>query len=395
MGYGMEITGIGGGHAALALAVTAGVAYTGLGLRQVLGWRGNRPPGPAPSWRWREAAPELPPLSVLKPLCGAEPRLYECLRSFCQQDYPDLQIVFGVRHADDPAVAVVERLRHEFPEREIALVCDNRLHGSNLKISNLVNMQAACRHDLIMLSDSDIEVAPGALRAITAEMTANPAVGAVSCLYVGQPTAGWVSRLGALNVNGWILPSVLLDKAINGIDCAMGAVLLLRRAALDSVGGLKAVADHFADDHEIGERLTEAGWLVRLSAHPVTTMVNETRLSDLLRHEIRWAQTVWVTRPFAHLLSVVCFLLPVQLALLALAPSWPGALAVLGYILLRLGLVASVNRRFALPRPDSLWLVPLRECLCFVGWLGCMTRRTIVWRGHAFRLRRDGRLVPA
>jgi len=396
----MNLGGIGAGDGALALAVAVGTACVSLSLRQVLGWRGGVYPGrrrrgsppPPPAGACGET---LPPLSVLKPLCGAEPRLYECLRSFCLQNYPEYQIVFGVRQADDPAVAVVERLRREFPARDITLVCDARIHGGNLKISNLLNMQAATRHPLVMVSDSDVEIGPGAFRAVVAELQADPAVGAVSCLYLGHDTAGWVSRLGALNINGWIMPSVLLDKAINGIECAMGAVLLLRRSALESIGGFEAVADHFADDQEIGERLVAAGWQVRLSAHPVATMVDEVRLSDLIRHEIRWAQTVWVTRPLGHLLTLTCFPLPLLLTLLALAPSWPGAAAVLAYLALRLGLVASLNARFALARPMALWLVPLRECLCFLVWLSCMTSRTVVWRGAPFRLRRDGRLVPA
>lgn len=370
----------------LVLTASTGWAFLGLSLRQALNFKERRK---AP------ANGETPPVSVMKPLCGSEPRLYECLRSFCDQDYPDYQIVFGVHKADDPAVAVVERLRAEFPDRDITLVCNDGVHGSNLKISNLINMMPACRHDYLVVSDSDVKIGRDGLRSIVDPMVKDDGIGAVSCLYTGQATAGWVSRLGELNINGWIIPSVLLDKSINNIDCALGAVLLLRRGALESIGGFAAVTDHLADDHEIGDLMTRAGWRVHLSHFTVATMVDETSLLALIRHEIRWAQTVWVTRPLDHVLSVATCLLPIFLLQLALFPSIVGTVAVVLYLLLRLILTATLNRRISFARPMPLWLVPVRECLCFVVWAACMTSRKIVWRGQSFRLLCCGRLVPA
>lgn len=370
----------------LVLTASTGWAFLGLSLRQALNFREcNEAP----------ATGETPPVSVMKPLCGNEPRLYECLRSFFDQDYPDYQIVFGVRDVNDPAVAVVDRLRAEFPDRDIVLVCDDNVHGSNLKVSNLINMTSACRHDFLVVSDSDVEIGRDGLRAIIDPMARDAGIGAVSCLYTGQATSGVVSRLGELNINGWIIPSVLLDKSINNIDCALGAVLLLRRAALDSVGGFASVSDHLADDHEIGDLMTRAGWRVHLSHFTVATMVDETSLLALIRHEIRWAQTVWVTRPLDHVLSVATCLLPIYLLQLALFPSIVGASAVSFYLVLRLILTATLNRRLSFARPMPLWLVPVRECLCFVVWAVCMTSRKIVWRGQPFRLLGSGRLVPA
>jgi ceramide glucosyltransferase len=370
---------------ALVLTTSIGWGFVGLSLNQVMAFRECR------------KAPDqgaTPPISILKPLCGDEPRLYECLRSFCDQDYPDFQIVFGVRSADDPAVAVVSRLRAEFPDRDLVLVCDDRIHGSNLKVSNLLNMMAACRHDLLAVSDSDVEIGRDGLRAVVAVMD-DPTIGAVSCLYTGRATAGLVSRIGELNINGWIVPSVLLDKAINGIECSLGPVLLMRRQALDSIGGFGAVSDHLADDQEIGHLMTRAGWRVRLSPYTVSTMVDETSLYALFRHEVRWAQTVWITRPLDHALSVASCMFPILLLLLLFSPTIWGAAMVGGYLLLRLALVAALNARFAFARPMSLWLVPLRECLCFAVWVSCMTSRTVTWRGQPFRLLRGGRLVPA
>lgn len=348
--------------------------------------------------RFRETASApsgsfLPPLSVLKPLCGDEPRLAACLRSFCNQDYPDYQIVFGVREASDPAVAVVEALKAEFPERDITLVCDPRIHGANLKTSNLLNMIPACRHDFLLISDSDVEVGRECFRAIVAAMEA-PKVGAVSCIYKGYPTQGWVSVLGALNINGWIVPTVLLDRALNGIDSCLGPVLLLRRAALEAIGGYAVVANHLAEDHEIGDLMTRAGWDVRLSPYTIHTMVDEVSLGALFRHEVRWAHTVRAVRPADHILSVVTCMLPLLLLLHVVSPGWWGGALIGVYLALRLGLDQAMNARLTLIHRAPLWMVPVRECLCFAVWFYATFSRAVVWRGQPFKLLRGGRLVP-
>lgn len=362
----------------------AGIAYLLLCLRSMLAFREV---ASAPNSTF------LPPLSVLKPLCGDEPRLYECLRSFCNQDYPNYQVVFGVRDSTDPAVAVVERLRLEFPQRDLSLVCDARIHGANLKISNVMNMMSACRHELLLVSDSDVEIGREGFRAIVADM-AEPRVGAVSCLYKGAPTQRWVSVLGALNINSWIVPSVLLDRALNGVDACLGPVLLLRRQALDAIGGFASVANHLAEDHEIGDMLARADWGVRLSAYTVDTMVDEVDLGALFRHEVRWAHTVRAVRPTDHFLSVVTCILPLLLLLFMASPGWWSGAMVAVYLALRLWLNAVVNSRLILSRRAPLWMVPVRECLCFAVWVHATFSRGVVWRGQPFKLLSGGRLVP-
>ena len=363
----------------------AGIAFLGLSLRHVLAAREDT------------ATPdqtEYPPLSVLKPLCGAEPRLYECLRSFCTQDYPaPVQYVFGLREANDPAALVVERLQAEFPALDITLVCDARLHGANLKISNVLNILEACRHDQLLISDSDVMVASDCFRHVVAAMV-EPDIGAVSCLYKGAPAKGLVPLLGAMNINDWLLPSVLLDQALNGVDSALGPVMLLRRQALEAIGGLGTVANYLAEDYEIGRMLEQTGWRVRLSLHGIDTMVEETELGALFRHEVRWAHTVRAVRPTDHLLSVVTCVLPVLLALHLVHPTgWGGGLLGI-YLVLRLALHWAVERRFAFAVKAPLWLVPPREILCFAVWFYSLFSRAVVWRGQPYRLLPGGRLVP-
>ncbi len=380
----MAVFGFSVSNIALTLLALSGMSYLLLCLRHVLAFRET---AFAPNSSF------LPPLSILKPLCGDEPRLYECLRSFCNQDYPDYQLVFGVRDSCDPAVAVVERLKIEFPNRDITLVCDARIHGANLKTSNVMNIMSACRHDVLMVSDSDVEIGRECFRSVVATM-AEPKVGAVSCIYKGSPTQGLVSELGALNINGWIVPSILLDRALNGIDACLGPVLLLRRDALDAIGGFAAVANHLAEDHQIGDLLAHAGWDVRLSSYTVDTMVNEVELGALFRHEVRWAHTVRAVRPADHILSVVTCVLPLLLVLYLVHPSWWGGGLVAAYLVLRLWLDRAVNSRLILTRRAAAWLVPIRECLCFAVWFYSTFSRAVLWRGQPFKLLSGGRLVP-
>jgi ceramide glucosyltransferase len=380
----MAVWGLSISNLALLLFALAGTSYLLLCLRHLLAFRETF------------SVPDLgdfPPLSILKPLCGDEPRLYECLRSFCQQNYPEFQIVFGVRDPADPAAAVVERLKDEFPELDITLVCDTRIYGANLKTSNVMNIMPACRHDLLLVSDSDVEIGPGCLRAIVADMR-DPKVGAVSCLYKGRPTQGLISVLGALNINGWIVPSVLLDRALNGIDSCLGPVLLLRRTALADIGGFPAVANHLAEDHQIGDLLVAAGWTVKLSTFTIDTMVDERSLGALVRHEVRWAHTVRSVRPADHILSVVTCILPVLLLLHVANPHWWGGVMIAAYLGLRLALDRVMNARLSLVHRAPLWMVPIRECLCFAVWFYATFSRAVVWRGQPFRLESGGRLVP-
>jgi ceramide glucosyltransferase len=192
------------------------------------------------------------PVSVLKPLCGAEPGLYAHLRSFCEQDYPEFEIVYGVREADDPACAVVQRLIAEFPELPMKLVVDPQLYGSNRKVSNLINMLPYAHHEVLVMADSDAFVGQDYLGAVTAPLP-DSGVGLVTCLYRGVPTPGIWSRLGAMYINEWYIPSVLLTWMFGYEGYASGQTLCLRRSVLSAIGGLQVLADQLAEDYRLGE----------------------------------------------------------------------------------------------------------------------------------------------
>ena len=253
--------------------------------------------------------PVQPPVSVLKPLYGAEPELYENLLSFVDQDYPELQIVFGVRSDSDGALPVARRVIAARPGRDIALVIDSRASGRNLKVANLNNMLPAARHDILVFADSDMRVGRDYLAAVTAPLC-DPAIGLVTCLYKGVPNLatplrGLWSRLGALHINYGFLPAALLGEAMGTGDGCFGATIVLRRAVLDRIGGLAAVRDELADDHRIGTAVREAGFATALSPYLVATSVSEKSLKCLWQHELRWARTVRLMAPVGFAGSIV------------------------------------------------------------------------------------------
>jgi len=330
------------------------------------------------------------PASVLKPLHGAEPRLYENLRSFCLQTHPDYQLVFGVRDPDDPAIAVVERLRLQFPQRSIALAIDPRVHGANFKVSNLLNMLPHAQHDLLVLADADIHVAPDYLARVTAPLD-DPTVGIVTCLYYGIPGRSLWSRLGRLFIDDWFAPSVRLSNAFGSTRFAFGSTIALRRDALETIGGFAVLRDTLADDFWLGELTRRAGLRTVLSEVVVGTDVSESNLKDLYSHELRWLRTIRSIAPAGFAMTFVCFTSPLLLLGLLLAPG-PGsaALALLGgaaRVLLHFLQRRISHQAFAW---HEVLLIPLRDALLLMEWAAALAGWQVRWRGQVLHARGDG-----
>lgn len=348
-----------------------GIAYLALAHLRVLG---HRRPAPA-------ATNTRPPVTVMIPAHGAAPRLAECLRSVCAQDYPGMQVVFGLHSADDSARPAIEAVMAEFPDLDTTLVIDSRRIGTNPKNVNLANMLPACRHDILVMVDSDVLVPPGFMDSFVAPF-ADGAVGGVTCLYSGTPEGNLASRLGALYHNDWFIPSVLVDVSRRDMDICYGAAIAVTRKALDGIGGFRAMADAVAQDFVMGQMLHSHGFKIRLADSVVSTVVDEAGLGALTRHELRWSRAVRAVRPLEHLLSI--FMSPlVPMGVLALA-SWPPApaLAAIGlHLTLRQSLHLLVRRRFAVPEV-SAWLVPVRETVNFAVWARALVGRRVRWGGQ-------------
>jgi ceramide glucosyltransferase len=338
-------------------------------------------------------AASFPPVSIVKPLHGAHPRLAEALERFCDQDYRgEVQILFGVQDAKDPAIAVVERLALSRPDADIRLVVDPRLYGVNRKASNLINIAARARHDLLILSDADILVQPDYLRRVVGAMSA-PGVGAVSCLYVGCAGRGLWARLAAMAIDYHFLPGAVVGKALGLADPCFGSTIAISTGVLAEIGGFAAFADHLADDYEIGRAVRALGYRIAIPPMTVSHYCGEASGAELLGHELRWGRTVRQIDPAGYAGSLITYPAPLAAigAVLTGFPDWSlGLLSVsLGVrILLKVCVDAATGSR-----AGPWWLMPLRDVLSFGVFLASFAVNTVGWQGRRFRVGPDGVLL--
>ncbi|WP_044042220.1 bacteriohopanetetrol glucosamine biosynthesis glycosyltransferase HpnI [Caballeronia insecticola] len=348
----------------------------------------------ASSSRRGDASSESPApcVSVLKPLCGAEPRLYANLETFCQQTHPSYQLLFGVASASDPAVNVVTRLVRAYPERDIELVIDASTHGSNRKVGNLINLAARAKHDVIVIADSDIAVEPDYLVRVTAPL-ADASVGVVTCLYRARRVGGFWSRVGALFIDEWFAPSVHVAIAAGYERLGFGATLALRRDTLVQSGGLEALRDCLADDYWLAERVRALGLRTALSDVVVATDVIERDLVSLWSRETRWLRTIRSINPPGFACICLTFTTPWLLTSALLGLGFEHGTGLAQYVadtivdlstsfglsarLLLHGRSARTRRAFWRDLP----LIPLRDVLMCLQWLAASFGSSVVWRG--------------
>jgi ceramide glucosyltransferase len=327
------------------------------------------------------------PVTVLKPLCGDEPRLEENLVTLCEQNYPEYQLLFGVRDPLDPAIAVVERLRRRFPKREIQLVVDPRLHGSNFKVSNLINMESSARHPWLVLADSDIAVAPDYLKRVSAPL-ADSTVGIVTCLYRGRSLDTFWTRMGALFIDTWFAPSVRVASAFGGHCFGFGATIAMRTDTLAAIGGFAAVRNRLADDYCLGQLSRDLGLATVLSEEWVTTDVTEGNFALMWSRERRWMKTVRALNPLGYAFTFLTFTFPVVCFGLLLAPTrWNVMFALLGSAA-RLALHWRAPAD-GLPAPGNARYAPIRDFLLLLTWLGGFVGSTVRWRNQTVQIHND------
>jgi ceramide glucosyltransferase len=344
--------------------------------------------------RPRAAPAPCLPVTILKPLHGDEPGLAARLEGFCTQDYPaPVQIVFGVRDASDPAAAIVRQLIEKRPDLDLQLVVSDRSFGSNRKISNLINMQSLVRHPIVVIADSDISVAPDYLRVLNAAL-ASPSVGYVTCTYVGVPTGSRWSRIAAMAMNYHLLPSVAFGLRIGWAKPCFGPTIALRKAVFDEIGGVTRFADHLADDFELGRAVRDLGY--DFAAPPITVghACPERSGLEVARHELRWARTLRLIDPLSYAGSVILHPFPFALASAVLLKGAPISLVALALVCGARMFVMRQIDRFAGGDPGIWALWPARDLLSAGIHLFAFLGKTVIWRGQAFRIDKDGRLIP-
>jgi ceramide glucosyltransferase len=332
------------------------------------------------------------PVSVLKPLRGEDPGLYDNLASFFRQDIEEFQIVFGVSDAADPALPIVRRLCKEFPKVDVALVIDDHTSGSNPKIANLRNMLPAAKHELLVISDSDMRVSSTYLGEVSWALR-QPGVALVTCLYRGISGGGFWSQLACLYINHTFLPQAVVGAGLNVGSGCFGATLALRRRTLEAIGGFAVAANTLADDHVLGNAVRTGGGRVVISRHFIDNIVVEPGLGCLFRHELRWARTVRSVAPLGFAGSVITH--PMMLALLALIVGGQPILAagtLFASLALRVATAIANNRALGL-RHVTIWLLPIRDALTFALFLCSFFAQAVTWRDQTFRVRSDGTLV--
>ena len=341
------------------------------------------------------AGETLPPVSVLKPLRGLDPNAYENFASFCRQDYPEFEILFAVSDSSDPAIPVVEKLIADFPEKPIRLIVVTDRLGPNGKVSNLCRMVREARHDLLVITDSDVLVEPSYLRSV-ATMFRDPKVGGVTALYRGKDNLQFVAAMDCVGSSAVFCGAALVARKLEGIHFMMGSTMATTKQRLAEIGGFEAMVDLHSDDYELGHRIAQRGYRIELLPNPVQMEFPSQTLGAYLRHELRWAIGIRNIRPGGHFGMLFTHGLPWAIAAACVAPSAPIAAAYLGaYFAIRFAM-AWVVGVWGLRDPilrRRFWLLPVRDLFSFFVWLASFGMNRIEWRGSAFTLDK-GRMVP-
>jgi ceramide glucosyltransferase len=336
-----------------------------------------------------------PPVSILKPLKGIDPQIHDSFRSYCLQDYPEYELVFGVNDPEDPAISSVEQLKREFPDRSIQLVVCPDILGPNVKVSNLEQMVRVARFEYLIVNDSDIRVEPDYVRRVVSPL-ANEQVGMVTCLYRGIAASTLGSHLEALGISTDFCAGVLAARTLEGgLSFGLGSTLAFRRRDLKQVGGFKAIVDFLADDYELGNRIASLGLKVVLSNLIVETHLPHYDFGGFLSHQMRWARGVRDARLGGYIGLASTFGLMWALLNLLLAGAARWSWIVLGGVLLLRTLVALIVGKSVLKDRQlvhQLWLLPLRDLIAVAIWIASFWGHTVTWRGDRFELRK-GRLV--
>jgi ceramide glucosyltransferase len=335
-----------------------------------------------------------PPISILRPICGVDSKTYENLASFCQQDYPEYQIIFGVQNPQDPSMEVVKRLIKNFSSLDIQVTVNQQTLGANRKVGNLAQALTKAKYDILLLADSDVHVQPDYLRRVIQPLT-NPAVGVVTCLYRSM-TKGWVTTLEALSTPTEFLPGVLVSTALEGIKFAMGQTIVIRRSVLEEIGGFAAIADYLADDFQLGFLPAQAGYQVVLSDYLIEHVMPVSTIAQSIQRQTRWMVGIRASRPWGYV-GLIFTHGTVTSLLLMLATGgsiWGWSVLSVAWTM-RLTMAWFVGIRcLGDPVAQKLfWLVPLRDLISFILWGYSFIGNTIEWRDRQFKLTRNGKLV--
>jgi ceramide glucosyltransferase len=341
---------------------------------------------------------ELPPVTLLKPLCGLEPNLEDNLESFFAQDYPEFEIIFGTRDRRDPALDIVRSLQQKYPSVPVKIVYSGEPDRPNAKICSLEKMHKRAKYEYLIISDSDVEVRPNYIREVVGPFS-KPNVGLVWCIYRGLPTGGLWSGLEALGMSVEMVSGVIVADMLAGMTFALGPTMAVRREVLEEIGGMAMLADYCADDYVLGNEVHRAGYEVVMSPHVIDHVVMNRSFASSMLHQLRWTKSTRFSRPSGHFGSVLTYAMPFGLlgGLAAWAARMPMvALGLVAWAFVNrmvLSIVAGYGVVKDVRALRCCWLYPLRDLMAFGFWCGSYFGDVVDWRGEKYRVLRGGRMI--
>ena len=357
----------------LALPALAAAAYYSLAIISAARWRRSTARTETGNW--------APPLSVLKPIHGRDPRFYEAILSHAAQDYPDFELLFGFTNPADTAIADVERLQRQFPARRIEIVMVET-DAPNGKVGVLAELARRARHGLLLVNDSDIVVEPGYFRTVVAPLD-DPKIGLVTCLYRAHSDS-WASHFEALGIATEFAPSVLVARLLGQAEFALGSTMVFRADALRRIGGFQAIAKYVADDYQLGVHIRQLGYRIEFAPVVVETDLGADSWAHTWSHQVRWSRTIRVSRPGGYYGYLVTHATLWVLVAFAAGEWWAGALA------LALRMMAGVLVGVAILKDRKVltrcWLIPLRDLFGFAVWTAGAFGNRVQWRDRSLIL---------
>lgn len=333
-----------------------------------------------------------PPVSILKPVKGIDFEAYQNFASFCNQDYPDYELIFGVADPEDPIVPIIESLKRDFPERSVRLIIAEAF-GANHKASLLHHLAIQAKHEILVVNDSDMRVTPDYLKQVVSPLV-DEQVGLVTCAYQGELPLNISAGLAALHMGATFLPSVIVGRKVLNMRFAMGSTVTLRRYDLAHLGGFSELADHLADDYQLGARVAASGLKVRLSNYVIACILGATTFREQWEREVRWMRCIRVSRPFEYPGLLLSYSVPLSVILAVIDSFGPTSLRILGISLVLRWVIAWLISIRTDDRQVRRWLpwLPARDLLSAVTWCVGGVGRQVTWRGETFVLQADGRM---
>ncbi len=329
-----------------------------------------------------------PPISILKPIYGLDPEMYINLKSFCLQNYPKYQIIFGLQDVNDEALPIVKKIIKELNDVDISFIINTERHGTNHKVSNLINMCPSIKYEFMLIADSDMQVNENYLSQVIKPFN-DPNTGAITCLYFGSATKKITSMLNTMFINNWFLPSVLISKMIKPIEYCLGATMIVRRSILHKIGGFEALSNHLADDYMLGKLISNIGYKIHLSNCIVKNVVEESSFKNLILHELRWARTLRRVEPYGYALTFLTDSLILSIfagtSLYVIGNSFVLFLfPIFITLIIRVYMYSKTNEVTDSGRVGKIWLIPLRDTLTFFIRILSYAGNSVEWRKNKF-----------